>query len=333
MPPVFPAFRPDGSLDHASVTRAAALLRAGRLVAFPTETVYGLGAHALDARAVRSIFEAKGRPSFNPLIVHVPSAADAAPLVRAWPTTARLLAEAFWPGPLTLVVPKSEVVPDVVTGGLDSVAVRVPSHPVARALLVVAGVPVAAPSANRFTGVSPTLAAHVVASLGDRVDAVLDSGACEVGLESTVVDLTGSRPRLLRPGGVSAEALRRVVGALDEAHVVQDEGARLSPGLLSKHYAPQGETRLFTRKDLARALAGVPAGARVGLVLRSEEAMADDRVVVRALLPDEPEGYGRGLYAALHEVDAAGCTHVLIEAAPADESWAAVRDRVERAAG
>ncbi|MFW6201455.1 MAG: L-threonylcarbamoyladenylate synthase, partial [Gemmatimonadota bacterium] len=195
------------SPDPAAIDRAARALREGRLIAFPTETVYGLGADALDADAVRRIFEAKERPPRNPLIVHVADAAAARGLVERWPPAAGRLADAFWPGPLTLVLPKRPEVPDEVTAGLPTVAVRVPSHPVARALLLAAGVPVAAPSANPFTGVSPTTARHVQSGLADRIDLVLDAGPTPVGIESTVVDLSGPKPRLLRPGMISPEAL------------------------------------------------------------------------------------------------------------------------------
>src|SRR5919199_1388466 len=191
------------SPDVGVIRRAADLLRAGELVAFPTETVYGLGANALDEGAVRKIFEAKGRPSYNPLIVHVSSAADVSRVAAAWPESAQRLAERFWPGPLTLVLPKRSEVPDAVTAGLGSVAVRVPAHPVALALLRAAGVPVAAPSANRSTEVSPTMAPHVEKSLGKRVALIVDGGPTTVGIESTVVDLSGERPVLLRPGAIS----------------------------------------------------------------------------------------------------------------------------------
>ncbi|MFM2152655.1 MAG: hypothetical protein RL199_1090 [Pseudomonadota bacterium] len=333
MPPILPAFRPDGSLDAATVARAASLMARGGLVAFPTETVYGLGANALDADAVRRIFAAKGRPSFNPLIVHVTDVVDARKLSSAWPEVAERLAEAFWPGPLTLVVPRASVVPDVVTGGLDSVALRVPAHPVARALMAAAGVPVAAPSANPYRCVSPTLASHVASSLGDRVDLVVDGGACEVGLESTVLDLSGPVPLLLRPGGVSAEAIRRVVGVLEEPHLVQDEGARVSPGLLSKHYAPAGLAQLVPASELADRIDALPPDARVGVLARLAARPTSGRVTAWCALPETPEAYARALFASLHEVDAAGCTHVLIETLPDEPEWAAPRDRVVRAAG
>ena len=191
------------------------MLRAGGLVAFPTETVYGLGADALDPAAVRRIYEAKGRPAFNPIIVHVASIEHARRLARQWPAHATRLAQRFWPGPLTLVVPKDVTVPDIVTAGLDAVGIRVPAHPVALALIRAADLPVAAPSANRFTQLSPTSADHVAQALGDRIDVLLDGGPAQVGIESTVVDLTGPMPRLLRPGMISIASLEEVVGPVE----------------------------------------------------------------------------------------------------------------------
>jgi L-threonylcarbamoyladenylate synthase len=201
-----------GTPEDAPLQQAADLLRAGRLVAFPTETVYGLGAHALDEEAVRKVFEAKGRPPANPLIVHVAGVAEARLLAAAWPAAADRLAERFWPGPLTLIVPRMSHIPDMVTAGLGTVALRSPAHPVARALLAAAGIPVAAPSANRFTRISPTTAAHVAKDLGERIDLILDGGPTGVGIESTVLDLSGEVPVLLRPGAVSRQAIEAVIG-------------------------------------------------------------------------------------------------------------------------
>ena len=232
------------------LAHAASVIRRGGLVAFPTETVYGLGANALDAAAVARIFAAKGRPSFNPLIVHVPAVAQAQELVTDWPEVAEQLARAFWPGPLTLVLGKRDVVPDIVTAGLANVAVRVPSHPIALALLRAARRPIAAPSANRYTRLSPTTAAHVAASLGDAVDLVIDGGPTTVGIESTVVDVTGPVPRLLRPGMLGLDALRAVVGEVAPpvaAPAVDDEAPRPSPGMTARHYAPHASDSLGDR--------------------------------------------------------------------------------------
>ncbi|HEX4932965.1 MAG TPA: L-threonylcarbamoyladenylate synthase, partial [Gemmatimonadaceae bacterium] len=221
----------DPAAFEAAIAEGGERLRAGGLVAFPTETVYGLGANALSEAAVRRIYAAKGRPSYNPLIVHIADARALDTVARDIPPVARTLADAFWPGPLTLVLPKRPSIPDAVSAGLDTVGVRVPAHPVARALIARAGVPIAAPSANAFTRVSPTTAAHVVAQLGGEVDLVIDGGRTDVGIESTVVDVSGERPVLLRLGGVSREALERVVGAVDVVgRSAQGDAPRPSPG-------------------------------------------------------------------------------------------------------
>lgn len=328
------AFQLDGTIDASSIDAAARLLAQGRLVAIPTETVYGLAAHALDEAAVRRIFEAKARPSFNPLIVHVAGIDAARRLSSAWPETAERLARAFWPGPLTLVVPKIAAIPDVVTGGLDSVALRAPAHPAAHALLERSQLPLAAPSANPFGSVSPTTAAHVITGLACRIDAVLDGGACAVGIESTVVDLTGARPRLLRPGGVSKADLERVVGPVEERHEVLDEGARVSPGLLSRHYAPKGQAVLVAAEALETGLAAIPdRAARIGAIVRDHHRPNDPRIARWERLGGDPVTFAQGLYAALHALDAAGCTHVLLERVPDQPEWRAVLDRLTRAAG
>ena len=319
--------------DPAAIARAAAVLRAGGLVAFPTETVYGLGAHALDPAAVRRIYEAKGRPSYNPLIVHVPDAATAREVVAAWPERAERLARAFWPGPLTMVLPKRPTVPDEVTAGLGSVAVRVPAHPVALALLRAAGLPVAAPSANRFTELSPTTAGHVAKGLGDRVGLILDGGPTSVGIESTVVDLTGERAVLLRPGLISLRDLEPVLGAVDvAARDPMGDAPRASPGMVDRHYAPRAELRLAaSRAALAREAAALEqAGRVVGVIVRGGDGLPDVRH--RLVLPDEPAGFARGLYAALHALDDAGCDTVLVEQVPDDAAWLGMRDRLARAA-
>lgn len=318
------------------LAHAASILRRGGLVAFPTETVYGLGANALDAAAVGRIFAAKGRPSFNPLIVHVASAQAARELATHWPEHAQALAEAFWPGPLTLVLPKRALVPDVVTAGLASVALRVPAHPVARALLEAAGIPVAAPSANRYTELSPTTAAHVERALGDRVELILDGGPTRVGIESTVVDLTGEVPVLLRPGTLSPAALRAVVGTIEvprDPAPADPTAPRPSPGLVGRHYAPRARVQLFDGSDRAGAGAlaerAAATGAVVGALLLSPLPAPLDHAV---LMPGEAGAYAHALYAALHELDDAGCTLVLVERVPEDEAWAGVRDRLERSA-
>lgn len=321
--------------DPAALRQPARVLRAGGLVAFPTETVYGLGAHALDPAAVQRIYEAKGRPSYNPLIVHVADADAARALASAWPDEARRLAAAFWPGPLTLVLPKHDSIPDSVTAGLPSVALRVPAHPVAHALLREAGIPVAAPSANRSTEVSPTTAQHVARSLGGRVDVIVDGGPCPVGIESTVLSLAGPRPTLLRPGTISVDDLRPVIGDVALAFSATDEtAARPSPGMLDRHYAPRATVRIVPRGERARAMEQaareVDGGMRIGALLLADAG--DPRIAPAVRMPDDPAGYASRLYAALHEMDDAGCDAVLIDQPPDAPAWAGVRDRLRRAA-
>jgi L-threonylcarbamoyladenylate synthase len=324
--------RPEGE----ALARAAAVLHAGGLVAFPTETVYGLGAHALDPAAIRRIYEAKGRPGYNPLIVHVADVAAARGLAAVWPAAAERLAAAFWPGPLTLVVPKAAHVPDEVTAGLKTVALRVPSHPVALALLREAGIPLAAPSANRSTSLSPTRAEHVVRGLGGRVDLVLDSGPCPVGIESTVVSLAGPVPTILRPGTLSADAIAAVAGELAEAPATGTDGdaARPSPGMMDRHYAPDAELISFSTSArdsrLADAAAEADAGRRVAAIVRGAPPRTEAGVHV-VTLPDDAQGYAARFYAVLHELDAEGYTRVYVEEPPEQPAWAGVRDRLRRA--
>jgi L-threonylcarbamoyladenylate synthase len=318
--------------DPEAIERAAAVIRGAGLVAFPTETVYGLGANALDPAAVERIFAAKGRPSYNPLISHVEDVGAAIRLARSWPAAADLLAEALWPGPLTLVVPKSPAVPAIVTAGLDSVALRVPAHPVALALLRAARLPIAAPSANRFTEVSPTTAAHVAKGLGERVDLILDGGPTAVGIESTVVDLTGEVPVLLRPGSIDVERLEAIVGPIRRGTPVAGTRARPSPGMIERHYAPRAELRIFVASE-------VEAVRDVVRAARAEEKTVGGLVLARPTtemdhihsMPADPAGYARELYAALHRLDDLGCGLIVVEAVPDVPAWAGVRDRLRRA--
>lgn len=308
------------------VAEAAALLSRGGLVAFPTETVYGLGALALEPLAVRGIYAAKGRPSTNPLIVHVLGEDDARPLVSRWPLEARQLAARFWPGPLTLVLPRTALVPDECTAGGETVGVRAPSHPAARALLARVGAPLAAPSANRAEHVSPTSAAHVLRDLNGRIDAVLDGGRSAYGIESTVLSLSAEGPRLLRAGAIARAALEELIGPIAQGPA-QGKIAQ-SPGLSRRHYAPAGVVRLAARPELADAAARLPG--RVGLLLRGETEAPPAIAVAR--LPDDPAGYARGLYAALRDLEDADCASILIEQVPASHDWDAIRDRLLRAA-
>jgi len=289
-----------------NIARAGKLLRGGGLVAFPTETVYGLGANALDAGAVRKIFAAKERPGWDPLIVHVSSVAMAESLATGVP--AELVAK-FWPGPLTLVLPKKSCVPDGVTAGRATVAVRMPRHPVAQALLATAGCPIAAPSANKFGRPSPTCAQHVVDDLGDRVDLILDAGSTEMGVESTVLDLTQSPPVILRPGGVTREQL----GGLAIAGSVADEVAArglAGPGMTVKHYAPRARVELFENEAALQRRARELAGCRFGVLKPTAE----------------------NLYADLRRLDAEGAEMILAVLPAAEGLGLAVRDRLLRAA-
>jgi len=313
--------------EAGSIAVAAEALRRGELVAFPTETVYGLGALALDEQAVARIFAAKGRPADNPLIAHVSGTPAARELASRWPELADRLAERFWPGPLTLVVPRAPHLPGILTAGLDTVAVRVPAHPVAAALLVAVGAPVAAPSANRSTRVSPTTAAHVTDSLGDVVSVVLDAGAVALGIESAVVDVSGPVPLLLRPGSITRAQIEEVTGPLGEASA---GGPRRSPGQHARHYAPRARLRLVASPGEASeaAIAEERAGGRP-VVLAVGWALPG---VPLRRLPGSPSGYARALYATLHELDALGHTTVLVEPPPSDPAWEGVRDRLRRAA-
>lgn len=318
------AERPDADV----IRRAADVIRAGGLVAFPTETVYGLGASALDARAAGRIFEAKGRPPTNPLILHVAGADAVLNVAAEWPETARGLAARFWPGPLTLVVPKAAAVPDIVTAGGPTVAVRCPNHPVALALIREAGVPIAAPSANRSTELSPTRAEHVLKSLNGRIDLLLDGGPCSGGIESTVVDVTGAIPRILRPGLISALQLESVCGRVEIG--AKSEGAARSPGQMAKHYSPRTPLRLIDGDDLVDDLYEARlAGVRVGVLTFTWPSLAGGGFTN---LSDDAHRAAALLYDALHRMDQAGYAHILVEMPPDTPEWAGVRDRLTRAA-
>jgi L-threonylcarbamoyladenylate synthase len=291
------------------------MIRAGRLVAFPTETVYGLGANALDEAAVRRIFEAKGRPSTSPVIVHVDSIEMARGLVREWPAEAEALARMFWPGPLTLVLPKQPSIPDLVTAGLPTVGIRMPAHPVALGLIGAAGVPIAAPSANPFTRLSPTTAEHVREMLGDRVDLVLDGGPTSVGIESTVLSLAVSPPQLLRPGMVSQDQIEAVIGKVRTAGGVENR-AHASPGLHRTHYSPR--TRLLLLKE------GEPLPPGRGVCL-TRSAPGSVR------MPGDAASYAAVLYLTLHRLDREGWDWIAVEPLPDLPEWAAIADRLRRA--
>ena len=292
------------------IARAARLIQQGRLVAFPTETVYGLGANALDPAAVRLIYEVKGRPPTSPVIVHVSSLAMAKSLAADWPEAADALARKHWPGPLTLVLPKKPHVPDDVTAGLPTVGIRMPSHPVALELIRAAGLPIAAPSANRFGELSPTTAEHVRRAFGDSV-LVLDGGATDVGIESTIVSLAGAEPVLLRPGIIPFENLRSMTRAETPAHP--------APGMHDRHYSPR--TRLFVVDNGA-----LPAG-RGAYVWWNRAATAGTSVQ----MPADPHGYAARLYDVLHALDNEDWAWIAVERPPNGPEWAGIQDRLQRA--
>ncbi|MDR1275839.1 MAG: threonylcarbamoyl-AMP synthase [Candidatus Accumulibacter sp.] len=322
---------------------AVELLRAGELVAFPTETVYGLGADAANPQAVSRIFAVKNRPADHPLIVHLPDADALAPWARSIPPTARALAEAFWPGPLTLVLPRAPKVPDVVTGGQETVALRVPAHPVALELLRAFArsgggreglCGIAAPSANRFGQISPTRAEHVREEFGDAIPLVIDGGPCPVGIESTIVDLSrgeGIAPRILRLGALPLERIEALLGVrveLPDASL-KSEAPRV-PGSLAAHYAPRTPLTVIQASRLPELCEKLTAeGKKIGVLFFSP-IDAELRTNARFCLPDEPEAYARALYDALRALDAAGCDAILAESVPDDSRWLAVADRLGR---
>ena len=323
--------------DQAAIDAAARALEAGRLVAFPTETVYGLGADAQNPAAIAAIYAAKGRPSNHPVIVHLAPGADIGRWATAIPEEAHRLIAAFWPGPLTLILKRAPGVPAAVAGGQDSIGLRCPSHPVAQALLLAfrggqGGI--AAPSANRFGHVSPTTAAHVLDEFGggpaSPLAAVLDGGASQVGIESTIVDLSrmdSSGPALLRPGQISAEQIAQVIGTRPGAGGT--DAPRVS-GALASHYAPRTPVVLLDREALEGALSRLAAAGRRAALIVTDAALAAGQSHVA--LPPQPDGYAQGLYAALRQMDAVGADVIIVERPPRDAAWMGINDRLRRAA-
>jgi len=320
--------------QRPDVARAAALLRAGELVAFPTETVYGLGADANNPLAIGKIFVAKGRPADHPLIVHLPDASHLERWAVDIPAAAGKLAAAFWPGPLTLILKRHAAVPDAVTGGQDTVGLRVPDHPLALQLLRefsgASGGGLAAPSANRFGRVSPTTAAHVREELGDSVAMILDGGPCAVGIESTILDLSGGEPRILRPGMLDAAAIGEVLG-----HAPKFGGQQNAPrvsGSLEAHYAPRTPLQMVAVTALAKtAREALDSGRRIAVLAAQPLAFSHDSILYCPASAD-PTQFAHDLYARLRELDAMGCDLILVVAPPAHENWRAVADRLRRAA-
>lgn len=332
----------DINQDSSFIEEAGIIMAKGGLVAFPTETVYGLGANALDSQAVKGIFTAKGRPADNPLIVHVADQAGIEQVAHTNPTALKLM-QAFWPGPLTLVLPK-KTLPDVVTAGLNTVGVRMPAHPVALALIKAAGVPIAAPSANRSGRPSPTNAWHVLEDMTGRIDGVLDSGSTQVGVESTVLDITGGSPTILRPGGITAEQLQQVIGrvsydpALDQ-HAEQKTKPR-SPGMKYKHYAPKAEVILLEGSAEAVAAKTIDllsqlqaGGKKVGVLTSTENATRYNGAATLCYgSRQNPAAAAALLYSALREFDRLEVDTIIAEGLPDDGLGRAVMDRLRRAA-
>jgi L-threonylcarbamoyladenylate synthase len=308
--------------DPAEIDRAAQLLRTGRLVVFPTETVYGLGANALDAEAVARIYAVKRRPLTSPLIVHVASTEMTQSLVADWPETAERLARLFWPGPLTLVVKKQPAIPDIVTAGLSTVAVRMPAHPIALALIRAARIPLAAPSANRFTELSPTTADHVRHSLGSEIDLILDGGPCQVGIESTVLSLTGSQPVLLRPGGIARTEIESVIGPIAAASN-PCIGPHSSPGMHPHHYSPRTTLYVVTNGKL-------PDRGQ-GIYLRHHNPPNRANIIIHQM-PQSAADYAAALYDVLHSADEGNYDWIAVDIPPNTPEWEAVHDRLRRAA-
>jgi L-threonylcarbamoyladenylate synthase len=337
--------------DPAAIEEAAEALKAGKLVVFPTETVYGLGAHALDPAAVQKIFDAKERPANDPLIVHIAHIGQVNLCAAGMPPGARKLALSFWAGPLTLILKKKPAVPDLVTAGLDSVALRVPSHRVARALMEMAAVPVAAPSANRFSRPSPTTAAHVLEDLDGRVDLILDAGATDIGLESTIVDFTADPPAIRRPGGITFEQVHSLVPevVMGEGYAAGDE-AQVSPGQLTRHYAPRAEMTLYegpvdrvVQRIAADARTNVAQGNRIGILAPEEDLTALAPLIAASAAAGKIEvrpfgsrgdldRAGHELFAAIRALDATDVSVILASSPGSDGLARAIRDRLMRAA-
>ena len=331
--------------DRALLREAADIIRRGGLVAFPTETVYGLGGNALDPLASERIYAAKGRPSDNPLIVHIADMAELPPLVREIPEMARRLMDAYWPGPMTLIFPKADIVPDATTGGLDTVAVRMPSHPVAAALIRETGLPIAAPSANASGRPSPTKASHVAEDLSGRIDMILDGGEVDIGLESTVIDVTGEEPVILRPGYISLEAVRRAAGAgEDDPTILKKPEGDLrpkAPGMKYRHYAPRARMQIFagapgavTERILSLMQADLAEGRRVGVLCSEETAASYEGADVKILgSQGDEEAAAHNLFNALRECDEDGVDVIYAEAFEEGEIAEAVMNRMLKAAG
>lgn len=331
---VLPTHTP--ALFDAAVARAAEALRRGDVVALPTETVYGLAANAFDSAAVEKIFWIKGRPANNPIIVHVCDIAMARRCVAKWRDVADKLAAAFWPGPLTLVLPRSAEIPDAVVAGGNTVGIRWPSHPIMQAAIRACGFPLAAPSANRSNEISPTNAAHVAQSLGDRIPLIIDGGQSQVGIESTVLDISVSPPRLLRPGMIHEESLLAVTGSLAIGDGAAGSGSLRSPGLLPKHYAPRARLVVLhwnNDREFAEQLKAREGSASLEktFVIAHTHIPLEAGVGGVSVIPHDSEAFARALYAELHRCDESGAERIVVEAVPDRAEWRAIADRLRRA--
>lgn len=320
--------------DSAAIKEAAEALRRGLLVAFPTETVYGLGASATDAEALRRLYAAKGRPANHPVIVHLASAESLTEWASHVPEGARKLALALWPGPMTLILPRAAKVPDAVTGGQDTVGLRIPNHPVAHALLQEFGGGVAAPSANKFGRLSPTTAQDVAADFADEVDIVLDGGACEVGIESTIVDYSGDRPRILRPGMILPEQIAAIIGdPVDTAFGVSAKSSQTrAPGGLPSHYAPNTPLRITSGEQLGELLNDIAAAGKHACVLAFQHRPATTSALNWIAAPKKSNEYARQLYSNLRKLDREKADYIIVEAVPETTEWSGIADRLRRAA-
>ena len=321
-------------LFNQAVLETAKLLRSGGVAAVPSETVYGLAANAFSPEAVREIYRAKGRPSTNPLIVHVATAAMARACASDWPKLAELLARHFWPGPLTLVVPRSSMIPDIVAAGGLTVGLRWPSHAFLQSLIRECGFPLAAPSANPSDQLSPTTAEHVMAGLGHRIPLIVDAGPCAVGIESTVVDVTGTRPRILRPGIISADQIAQATGLIADEPTPDPEGPLRSPGQLSRHYSPKARLEIWSWESDAELLDRVTRESipPEQLFVLTHSRVPEESIPAQiSFLPDDPEAFARALYGYLHECDNRGAQLVVIEGLPTGTAWDGIRDRLQRA--
>ena len=315
-----------------AVRRAVELLAAGEVVALPTETVYGLAANALNAEAVAKIYSIKGRPSHNPIIVHVADLPMAKRCVAAWPANAEMLATSFWPGPLTMVLPRAEIIPDIVTAGGETVGVRWPSHPFIQAVIRECGFPLAAPSANLSNAISPTSAAHVSKQLDGKLRLIVDGGASHVGIESAVIDLATEQPRVLRPGMIHAESLEAAGLPIADCRLPIADDTLRSPGMLRKHYSPKAKLLMLDWKSDAELKSRTTHHASRTFVIAHTNIPSADGFAGVSVIPRDAAAFARAIYAELHRCDEAGADVIVVEALPNQPEWRGIADRLARAA-